>query len=403
MNTMPEWRLAGDWFDICSCNIPCPCEFAQAPTNNACLGMLVWHIREGNFGDIRLDGFNLLALAGFEGNLWAGAKARMGLFIDEKADERQRQALQAIFAGQAGGWPAGFAASIGEFRGVEYVPISFEIADDLAHWQAEIPGRVRGRAEALRVQPHRRANGFKPLTRRDQRSGPARLRPGAVPTMHTGRASGSSSPPKSGPANIFRLIGRGLVPRSAPRRVMAISALQSLRAYLRLRPPLSALPSSIFGTLIGVTIAAWAFTLYQAVSMNVPMGMAMRGGMAADGMAGMAMDGMSGADWSLEGLAVFVALWTVMMVAMMLPGATPMILIFASAQSRRERLVAIPTLDFHCRLFRHLGSGGDTGLSCCAGRDRACWSLCCDRPGCLVSACARSNAGRRRDISVYAT
>jgi hypothetical protein len=149
MNTVPEWRLAGDWFDICSCNIPCPCEFAQAPTNNACQGMLVWHIRQGYFGDIRLDGFNLLALAAFEGNLWAGAKARMGLFIDENADEPQRQALQTIFGGQAGGWPAGFAATIGEFRGVEFVPISFEIADDLAHWQAEIPGRVRGRAEAL--------------------------------------------------------------------------------------------------------------------------------------------------------------------------------------------------------------------------------------------------------------
>ena len=133
---------------------------------------------------------------------------------------------------------------------------------------------------------------------------------------------------------------------------MAISALHGLRAYLRLRPPrLSALPRSIFGTLIGVTIGAWAFTLYQAVSMDVPMGMAMRGGMAGDGMAGMAMDGMSGADWSLEGLAVFVALWTVMMVAMMLPGATPMILIFASAQSRRERLVAIPTWIFIAGYF----------------------------------------------------
>jgi hypothetical protein len=64
-------------------------------------------------------------LAAFEGNLWAGAKARLGLFIDEKADELQRKALQTIFAGEAGGWPAGFAATIGEFRGVEFVPISF--------------------------------------------------------------------------------------------------------------------------------------------------------------------------------------------------------------------------------------------------------------------------------------
>ena len=133
---------------------------------------------------------------------------------------------------------------------------------------------------------------------------------------------------------------------------MAISALHGLRsAYLRLRLSLHTLPLSMLVTLIGVTIAAWALTLYQAISMDVPVGVAMRGGMAAEGMAGMAMDGMSGADWSLEGLAVFVALWTVMMVAMMLPGATPMILIFASAQARRDRLVAIPTWIFIAGYF----------------------------------------------------
>jgi hypothetical protein len=104
MNTVPEWHLAGDWFDICNCNIPCPCEFAQAPTNNACAGMLAWHVREGHYGDIRLDGLNLLALGAFEGNVWADeGKLRMGLFIDERADERQRQALQMVFGGQAGG------------------------------------------------------------------------------------------------------------------------------------------------------------------------------------------------------------------------------------------------------------------------------------------------------------
>lgn len=150
MSTVSQWRLAGDWFDICSCDIPCPCEFAQAPTKNACFGMLAWHIREGRYGDVTLDGFNLLALGGFEGNLWAGeGKVRMGLYIDERADAPQREALQTIFGGQAGGWPATFAANIGEMRGIEFVPIDFEVAADLAHWRAEIPGRVTGRAEAL--------------------------------------------------------------------------------------------------------------------------------------------------------------------------------------------------------------------------------------------------------------
>jgi hypothetical protein len=150
MDTVPEWHLVGDWFDICSCDIPCPCEFAQAPTNNACQGLLAWHVREGNFGDVRLDGLNLIALGAFEGNIWAGeAKVTMGLFIDENADEGQREALQLIFGGQAGGWPADFAANIGEMRGIEFVPIAFEVAGDLASWRVEIPGRVVGRAEAL--------------------------------------------------------------------------------------------------------------------------------------------------------------------------------------------------------------------------------------------------------------
>src|SRR3954454_3620850 len=120
MHSIPDWHLVGDWFDICSCSIPCQCEVAQAPTNSACQGILAWHVRQGHYGDIRLDALNVLALGAFEGNLWAGeAKVRMGLYIDEKADAQQREALQAVFGGQAGGWPAAFAANIGEVRGIE--------------------------------------------------------------------------------------------------------------------------------------------------------------------------------------------------------------------------------------------------------------------------------------------
>ena len=80
--------------------------------------MLAWHIREGHYGTVRLDGLNLLALAAFEGNLWVeDVKARMGFFIDERSDAQQREALQMIFTGQAGGWPAEFASKIGETRG----------------------------------------------------------------------------------------------------------------------------------------------------------------------------------------------------------------------------------------------------------------------------------------------
>jgi hypothetical protein len=54
-----------------------------------------------------------------------------------------------IFMGKAGRIMAEFAKFFGEIRGTEFAPIKFEIADDLAYWSAEIPGKVVARAEAL--------------------------------------------------------------------------------------------------------------------------------------------------------------------------------------------------------------------------------------------------------------
>jgi hypothetical protein len=149
MANIPQWQLAGDWFDVCKCDIPCPCEFARPPTDDECEGILVWHVRTGRYGSVALDGLNVVALGRFKGNIWEGAKVTMGMFIDERADGKQREALQTIFGGGAGGWPAGFARNIGEVRGIEFAPIEVEIAADLATWRATIPSRVEAKAEAL--------------------------------------------------------------------------------------------------------------------------------------------------------------------------------------------------------------------------------------------------------------
>ena len=63
----------------------------------------------------------------------------LGLFLDERANDRQREALKAVFTGQAGGFMANLARLVGEVRGIEYVPIKFAVADDLAFWRADIP------------------------------------------------------------------------------------------------------------------------------------------------------------------------------------------------------------------------------------------------------------------------
>jgi hypothetical protein len=151
MAEVQRWRLTGDWFDVCRCRVPCGCTFAQAPDEGECNGILAWHVREGNYGDVTLDDLSVVAVGSFEGNIWTGeaTNSAMGFFIDERADEPQREALQTIFGGEAGGWPAGFAQLIEEVRGIEYAPIEFEIADDLARWRVEVPGKASGSAEAL--------------------------------------------------------------------------------------------------------------------------------------------------------------------------------------------------------------------------------------------------------------
>ena len=151
MADVQPWRLKGDWFDVCRCRVPCACTFAQAPDEDECNGILAWHINEGNYGDVSLDDLNVVAVGGFEGNIWTGEakNSKMGFFIDERADESQREALQTIWAGDAGGWPGGFAELIEDVVGIEFSTINFEIDDDLKSWSVEVPGKARGRAEAL--------------------------------------------------------------------------------------------------------------------------------------------------------------------------------------------------------------------------------------------------------------
>ena len=150
MTVIPDWRMKGDWFDVCSCDMACPCEFAQPPTNDHCEGVLAYHIKEGRFGDVVLDGLNVVSILVFDGNVWAGARTmRKGTYLDESANEDQRNALSQIFAGKAGGFIAGLSALLCEDRGVEFARIQLEVEEDLASWSVVIPGKVDAAVEAL--------------------------------------------------------------------------------------------------------------------------------------------------------------------------------------------------------------------------------------------------------------
>ena len=115
--------------------------------------MLFWRIRQGHCGDVSLEDLSSVRVGRWEGDLWAGkAKGAAGIFIDERANDRQAEVSPRIFGGKAGGFPALVAAMSAEGRqisGIERAHITFEIAPDRAHWGAEITGKVKAWAEAL--------------------------------------------------------------------------------------------------------------------------------------------------------------------------------------------------------------------------------------------------------------
>jgi predicted metal-binding membrane protein len=108
-----------------------------------------------------------------------------------------------------------------------------------------------------------------------------------------------------------------------------------------------------------VTIGAWALTVHQARTMDMPMGVVLRAASnsqselaGSDAMDGMAMDapstsgmesvassGMSGMgpeSWSWASFSAFLVAWTVMMAAMMFPAVAPLLLLYRSMASGRS-------------------------------------------------------------------
>ncbi len=119
-----KWNLNGTYFEACNCDVACPCVFTNAPTEGRCTVLLAWHIEKGKYGDVSLDGLNVVLAAYVPGHMLK-VKWDIALYLDEKANPAQRDALTTIYAGKAGGEPAALGPLVGKVLGVTPVRIEF--------------------------------------------------------------------------------------------------------------------------------------------------------------------------------------------------------------------------------------------------------------------------------------
>src|SRR4029450_13021737 len=85
-----SWKIAGALTEACTWAVPCSCNFGEGPSPHTyCYPFYSYHIRKGNYGDVALDDLHFGS---------ADLKSGRYMFMDERADERQRDALRVIMA-----------------------------------------------------------------------------------------------------------------------------------------------------------------------------------------------------------------------------------------------------------------------------------------------------------------
>ncbi len=148
-----DWEIQGPELVACNCDWGCPCQFNSNPTNGHCRAAVAMRIDKGHFGDVRLDGLHWACCVAWPGAIHEGNGECLPI-VDERADERQREALLKIMSGEETEPGATFfnvfAATFTTVHEPRFKPIEFETDMGARKGHFSVPGIVETRGEPMR-------------------------------------------------------------------------------------------------------------------------------------------------------------------------------------------------------------------------------------------------------------
>jgi hypothetical protein len=86
--TEQNWRIEGDYFESCNCDLLCPCLLSHAqarPTQGHCDVVLATHIATGSYGNVDLSGLNAVQALTTPGEMSKGG-GTLAVYIDSRAN-----------------------------------------------------------------------------------------------------------------------------------------------------------------------------------------------------------------------------------------------------------------------------------------------------------------------------
>lgn len=96
---MTPWEFKGKSLINCTCTYGCNCQFNGLPDKGHCHAVAGIEIAQGHYGDTKLDGLRIAAIFKWPGAVHEGNGEAIA-FVDEAADDQQREALLKIMTGQ---------------------------------------------------------------------------------------------------------------------------------------------------------------------------------------------------------------------------------------------------------------------------------------------------------------
>ena len=89
-----NWKIKGQYFESCTCDLVCPCIFLAPPTKGYCEALVGWHIEKGHLDGVELNDLKVSAWLHAPSALTDGGW-KLALYIDERASEEQKDAIAA--------------------------------------------------------------------------------------------------------------------------------------------------------------------------------------------------------------------------------------------------------------------------------------------------------------------
>lgn len=178
MGASGKWKVEGDYFEGCNCESMCPCIFLADPDRGDCQLTIAWHIEKGDFDSTPLDGLNAVEVFHAPGNMVKGPKWKAALYFDQRATPQQAEALNMIFSGKAGGFPAIVAGFVGNMMGTRKTRIEFVVdgkkrrlyVPDVLELDAEgLSGSDAGKVSTITNPALYAAPGFDPVIARSNK------------------------------------------------------------------------------------------------------------------------------------------------------------------------------------------------------------------------------------------